>query len=106
MNEQLKEVFKALEPDKPAVEAGELTLDGDTATVPLNYTWKIASAEWKYTVSAELKKSGGQLAGSVESRRLWLPTLPKARSSPKAPSRRSGPTSSAQATPSWSLTGP
>ena len=37
-NDQLKEVFKALEPAKPAVEAGELTLDGDTATVPLNYS--------------------------------------------------------------------
>ncbi|HYH76060.1 MAG TPA: penicillin-binding protein, partial [Arthrobacter sp.] len=57
VNEQLKEVFKALEPDKPTVETGELTLDGDTATIPLNYTWKIASAEWKYTVSAELRKS-------------------------------------------------
>ncbi|MCU1519182.1 MAG: penicillin-binding protein [Pseudarthrobacter sp.] len=58
VNEQFKEVFKSLDPDKPAVEAGELSLDGDTATVPLNYTWKIGSAEWKYTVSAEFKKSG------------------------------------------------
>jgi cell division protein FtsI/penicillin-binding protein 2 len=56
-NEQLRDVFKALDPDKPTVESGEVTLDGDTATVPLNYTWKIAAAEWKYTVSAKLKKS-------------------------------------------------
>ncbi len=57
-NEQLKEVFKALDPVKPAVESGELTLEQDTATVPLNYSWKIGSGEWKYTTSAELKKSG------------------------------------------------
>jgi cell division protein FtsI/penicillin-binding protein 2 len=57
-NEQLRDVFKALDPSKPAVEAGELKLDADTATVPLNYSWKIGSGEWKYTVSAELKKSG------------------------------------------------
>ncbi len=57
-NEQLKEVFQALDPAKPAVEAGELKLEKDTATVPLNYSWKVGSEEWKYTVSAELKKSG------------------------------------------------
>jgi cell division protein FtsI/penicillin-binding protein 2 len=57
-NEQLRDVFKALDPSKPAVEAGELKLDADTATVPLNYSWKIGSGEWKYTVSVELKKSG------------------------------------------------
>ncbi|XAS67441.1 penicillin-binding transpeptidase domain-containing protein [Micrococcaceae bacterium Sec5.7] len=57
-NQQLKEVFKALEPAKPLVETGELKLEADTAKVPLNYTWKIGSVEWKYTVSAELKKSG------------------------------------------------
>ena len=57
-NEQLKEVFKALDPVKPAVESGELTLEKDTATVPLNYSWKIGSGEWKYTTSAALKKSG------------------------------------------------
>ncbi|MDQ0680800.1 cell division protein FtsI/penicillin-binding protein 2 [Arthrobacter pascens] len=56
-NEQLRDVFRALDPDKPTVEAGEVTLDGDTATVPLNYTWKIGAGEWKYTVSAKLKKS-------------------------------------------------
>lgn len=59
VNEQMKEVFKALDPDKPSVETGELTLDGDTATIPLNYTWKIEAAEWKYTVSAQLRKSDG-----------------------------------------------
>lgn len=57
-NEQLKAVFQALDPAKPAVESGELTLDKDTATVPLNYSWKIGADEWKYTTSAELKKSG------------------------------------------------
>jgi hypothetical protein len=59
-NEQLRDVFQALEPEKPGVEIGDLTLDGDTATVPLNYTWKIGSGEWKYTVSAEFKKSDGK----------------------------------------------
>ena len=57
-NEQLNEVFKALDPVRPAVESGEMTLDRDTATVPLTYSWKIGSGEWKYTTSAGLKKSG------------------------------------------------
>ncbi|MGO4230513.1 penicillin-binding transpeptidase domain-containing protein [Arthrobacter sp. YAF34] len=57
-NDQLKEVFKALDPAKPSVQAGELKLDADTAKVPLNYTWKVGADEWKYTVSAQLKKSG------------------------------------------------
>ena len=57
-NNQLKEVFKALDPVKPAVESGELTLEKDTATVPLNYSWKIGSGEWKYTTFAQLKRSG------------------------------------------------
>ncbi|MCO4255864.1 penicillin-binding transpeptidase domain-containing protein [Pseudarthrobacter cellobiosi] len=56
--QQVQDVFKALEPGKPTVAAGELTLDGGTATVPLNYTWKIGTGEWKYTVSAEFTKSG------------------------------------------------
>lgn len=56
--QQVQDVFKALEPDKPTVSAGDLTLDGDTATVPLDYTWKIGTGEWKYTVSAEFTKSG------------------------------------------------
>jgi cell division protein FtsI/penicillin-binding protein 2 len=59
-NEQLREVFKALDPVKPAVESGELTLEKDTATVPLKYSWKIGTGEWKYTTYAELKKSGDQ----------------------------------------------
>ncbi|WP_426989115.1 penicillin-binding transpeptidase domain-containing protein [Pseudarthrobacter sp. Y6] len=56
--QQVQDVFKALEPDKPTVAAGDLTLDGDTATVPLNYAWKLGTGEWKYTVSAEFTKSG------------------------------------------------
>ena len=57
-NDQLNQVFKALQPVKPSVDTGELQLDGDTASVPLNYSWKIESAEWKYTVNAQLRKSG------------------------------------------------
>ncbi|MFF2030504.1 penicillin-binding transpeptidase domain-containing protein [Arthrobacter sp. NPDC058192] len=57
-NDQLKEIFHGLDPDKPAVQAGELTFDADTATFPLNYAWKVGAEEWKYTVSAQLKKSG------------------------------------------------
>ncbi|MET3919408.1 penicillin-binding transpeptidase domain-containing protein [Arthrobacter sp. UYEF20] len=57
-NEQLNAVFKALEPAKPAVQSGELTLDSGTATVPLNYSWKIGAEEWKYTTFAQFKKSG------------------------------------------------
>ncbi|CAN7592813.1 penicillin-binding transpeptidase domain-containing protein [Arthrobacter sp. LjRoot14] len=68
-NEQLKEVFQALDPAKPAVEAGELTLEKDTATVPLNYSWKIGSGEWKYTASAELRKSGDKWLT------VWKPAL-------------------------------
>jgi cell division protein FtsI/penicillin-binding protein 2 len=58
VNDQLKEIFQGLDPDKPAVQAGELTFDADTATFPLNYAWKVGAEEWKYTVSAQLKKSG------------------------------------------------
>src|SRR6478735_6269016 len=57
-NEKLHEVFKGLDPVKPAVQSGELKLDAGTATVPLEYSWKIGAAEWKYSVSAQLKKSG------------------------------------------------
>ena len=57
-NEQLQTVFQALDPVRPAVESGELTLEKDTATVPLDYRWTIGSGEWKYTTFAELKKSG------------------------------------------------
>lgn len=62
-NDQLKEIFQGLDPDKPAVQAGGLTFESDTATFPLNYTWKVGAEEWKYTVSAQLKKSGDK----------WLP---------------------------------
>ncbi|WP_458112564.1 penicillin-binding transpeptidase domain-containing protein [Arthrobacter sp. R1-13] len=68
-NEQLQEVFKALEPGKPAVEPGELKLEEDTATVPLAYNWKIGSSEWKYSVTAELKKSGDSWLT------VWKPAL-------------------------------
>lgn len=57
-NDQLQKVFAAMEPHRPAVEAGELTLDGDDASAPLNYTWNFGGPEWKYTVSAKFKKSG------------------------------------------------
>ncbi|WP_307033429.1 penicillin-binding transpeptidase domain-containing protein [Arthrobacter sp. B3I4] len=57
-NDRLHEAFKALDPAKPTVQSGELKLDKDTATVPLDYSWKIGSGEWKYTVTAQLKKSG------------------------------------------------
>lgn len=57
-NDQLNQVFKALQPVKPSVDTGELQLDGDTASVPLNYSWKIESSEWNYTVNAQLRRSG------------------------------------------------
>ena len=57
-NDQLKEIFKGMDPVKPAVESGQLTLESDKATVPLSYSWKIGSGEWKYTTFAEFKKSG------------------------------------------------
>lgn len=68
-NEQLKAVFSALDPAKPSVESGEVKLDGDKASVPLNYTWKIGTAEWKYTSQAELKKSGDKWVVQ------WAPAL-------------------------------
>ncbi|MDQ0029835.1 penicillin-binding transpeptidase domain-containing protein [Arthrobacter bambusae] len=61
-NEQLKAVFAALDPAKPSVESGAVKLDGDKATFPLNFTWKIGTAEWKYTSQAALKKSGDKWA--------------------------------------------
>jgi cell division protein FtsI/penicillin-binding protein 2 len=61
-NEQLKAVFAALDPAKPSVESGAVKLDGDTASVPLNFTWKIGTAEWKYASQAALKKSGDKWA--------------------------------------------
>ncbi|MEO8283955.1 MAG: penicillin-binding transpeptidase domain-containing protein [Pseudarthrobacter sp.] len=56
--QQVQDVFKALDPDKPTVDSGDLSLEGKTATVPLNYTWKVGSDEWKYTTYAEFTKSG------------------------------------------------
>ncbi|MGM7776553.1 penicillin-binding transpeptidase domain-containing protein [Arthrobacter sp. KNU-44] len=61
-NEQLKAVFAALAPAKPSVESGAVKLDGDKASVPLNFTWKIGTAEWKYTSQAALKKAGDKWA--------------------------------------------
>lgn len=57
-NDQLRSVFAALDPQKPAVKPGEVTLDGDNASAPLDYTWKFGEAEWKYTVQAKFRKSG------------------------------------------------
>lgn len=57
-NERLNAVFAGLEPVKPSVDAGEVTLESGVATVPLDYGWKIGAAEWKYTTSAQLKKDG------------------------------------------------
>ncbi|MEW1820978.1 penicillin-binding transpeptidase domain-containing protein [Arthrobacter sp. NPDC080031] len=68
-NEQLKSVFAALDPAKPSVESGAVKLDGDKASVPLNFTWKIGTAEWKYTSQAALKKSGDKWAVQ------WSPAL-------------------------------
>ena len=60
----------------PPWKRASCTLDGDTATVPLNYSWKIGSSEWKYTVSAQLRKSGRQMADGLE------PGNPGSRTSP------------------------
>lgn len=68
-NDRLHEAFKAMEPAKPTVQSGELKLDSDTATVPLDYSWKIGGSEWKYTVSAQLKKSGDKWLT------VWSPAL-------------------------------
>ncbi|HET8879337.1 MAG TPA: penicillin-binding transpeptidase domain-containing protein [Arthrobacter sp.] len=57
-NDRLHEAFKGLDPAKPTVRGGDLKLDADTATVPLDYSWKIGGSEWKYSVTAQLKKSG------------------------------------------------
>ena len=60
-NEELKAVVGGLDA-KPSVQSGELKLDGDTATVPLNYSWNIGSAKWEYSLDAKLKKSGDKWA--------------------------------------------
>lgn len=59
-NEQLHTVFAALEPQKPAVEAGELTLDGDKASAPMKVTWEFGDAEWTYSSTVNFKKSDGE----------------------------------------------
>ena len=71
---------------KPTVEAGDLTLDGDTASVPLNYTWKIG-ARVEIHRSAELQEVRGQVADGLEPGNPGARTSPTARSSAKAPSR-------------------
>ncbi|OFI36558.1 penicillin-binding protein [Arthrobacter sp. SW1] len=68
-NEQIKAVFADLGEVKPSVQAGELKLDGDKASVPLNYSWKLGGSEWKYTSQAELTKSGDKW--TVQ----WTPAL-------------------------------
>ena len=68
-NEQLKDVFKALEPDKPTVEAGELTLDGRHGHGAAELHAGIsAPSEWKYTVSAAAQEVRRQVADGVEPR--------------------------------------
>jgi cell division protein FtsI/penicillin-binding protein 2 len=57
-NDQLNQVFVALAPAKPSVQAGELKLDSGVATVPLDYSWTLGSGEWKYTTFAQFKKTG------------------------------------------------
>lgn len=59
-NEQVKAVFAGLQPQKPAVEAGELTLDGDKAAAPFNFTWAFGEAEWKYSSTVNFRKSGDE----------------------------------------------
>ena len=67
-NDQLKAVFEGLDA-KPAVESGEVKLDGDTATFPLKYSWNIGSAKWEYSSEATLKKAGDKWAVQ------WTPAL-------------------------------
>lgn len=59
-NEQMQAVFAALEPQKPAVDVGELTLDGDKASAPMNFKWAFGDAEWKYSATLNFKKSGDE----------------------------------------------
>ena len=102
-NDQLKEIFQGLDPDKPAVQAGELTFDADTATFPLNYAWKVGAEEWKYTVSAQLKKSGDKWL-TVWKPAMLVPDWLRARSSPGPRTPRSEPPSSEPGTLRWSPT--
>ncbi len=57
---RLAAVFKELAPAKPNVSAGKVDLSSDKATVPLEYSWKVGEAEWKYTTQATLAKSKDQ----------------------------------------------
>ncbi|MCF3138655.1 penicillin-binding protein [Paenarthrobacter sp. AR 02] len=67
-NDELKAVFEGLGA-KPSVQSGDVKLDGDTATFPLNYSWNVGSAKWEYTSDATLKKSSGKWAVQ------WSPAL-------------------------------
>lgn len=67
-NEELKAVFEGLDA-KPSVQSGDVKLDGDTATFPLNYSWNIGSAKWEYAADASLKKDGDKWAVQ------WSPAL-------------------------------
>ncbi|MGO4248675.1 penicillin-binding transpeptidase domain-containing protein [Paenarthrobacter sp. RAF54_2] len=67
-NDQLKAVFEGLGA-KPSVQSGDVKLDGETATFPLNYSWNIGSAKWEYSSAATLKKSGDKWAVQ------WKPQL-------------------------------
>lgn len=67
-NEELKAVFEGLDA-KPSVQSGDVKLDGDTATFPLNYSWNIGSAKWEYAADATLKKDGDKWAVQ------WSPAL-------------------------------
>ncbi|MEV7607543.1 penicillin-binding transpeptidase domain-containing protein [Paenarthrobacter sp. NPDC089322] len=67
-NDELKAVFAGLDAN-PSVASGDVKLDGDTATFPLNYSWNIGSARWEYSSEATLKKSGDKWAVQ------WSPAL-------------------------------
>ncbi|MCP1411595.1 cell division protein FtsI/penicillin-binding protein 2 [Paenarthrobacter sp. A20] len=67
-NDELKAVFEGLDA-KPSVASGDVKLDGDTATFPLNYSWNIGSAKWEYSSEATLRKSGDKWAVQ------WNPAL-------------------------------
>lgn len=67
-NEELKAVLGGLDA-KPSVQSGDVKLDGDTATFPLNYSWNIGSTTWDYSLDATLRKSGDKWAVQ------WSPRL-------------------------------
>ncbi|WP_246169072.1 penicillin-binding transpeptidase domain-containing protein [Actinotalea subterranea] len=56
--EQAVAAYAGLDPDLPAVEVGDITVDdeGTTATVPLDFTWDLDAneADWTYTTTAHL----------------------------------------------------